>query len=233
MRRNNHAGAVTALDTPASHALELGFVQHGAVVAWESCTDCGDRAPVFSDGHRLLVVDNDAVPGPRCTSCYRKHRRREIVSDPLDPRSGPVIVATHRPRPRARRRRRPRARDPRPHRRHRPPLPRAHVTAWPDGGLSVALEAPDAGGAIDLRKCRRIAEHLAIYDGASTTSIGTGYGVGDRRPRRERRRTTPAPVPQQTRCCSHCGRPFTRRSATRAAARPVVASVLGHLRKKG
>lgn len=46
-----------------------------------------------------------------------------------------------------------------------------HVTAWPDGGLSVALEAPDAGGAIDLRMCRRIAEHLAIYDGASKTSV--------------------------------------------------------------
>jgi hypothetical protein len=44
------------------------------------------------------------------------------------------------------------------------------VTAWPDGGLTVVVAPPNTA-AVDLRLCRRIAEHLAIYDGAAKSAI--------------------------------------------------------------
>jgi hypothetical protein len=45
------------------------------------------------------------------------------------------------------------------------------LTAYPDGGISVALMPPDTAPAPDLALCRRIADYLTQYDGASKNAI--------------------------------------------------------------
>jgi hypothetical protein len=45
------------------------------------------------------------------------------------------------------------------------------ITSWPDAGLTVTLAAPGSDSAVDLRLCRRIAEHIAIYAGASKSDV--------------------------------------------------------------
>jgi hypothetical protein len=45
------------------------------------------------------------------------------------------------------------------------------LTAWPDGGITSALIAPDSAPAPDLHLCRRIIDYLLTYDGASKNAI--------------------------------------------------------------
>ena len=45
------------------------------------------------------------------------------------------------------------------------------LTAYPDGGVSVALLPPETVAVPDLAVCRRIADYLHDYDGASQTAI--------------------------------------------------------------
>lgn len=45
------------------------------------------------------------------------------------------------------------------------------LTSWPDGGVSAILAPADARPTPDLVLCRRILEHLAVYDGATGRNI--------------------------------------------------------------
>src|SRR5205085_1821841 len=45
------------------------------------------------------------------------------------------------------------------------------LTGWPDGGVSVALVPPGREIEPDVALCRRIAEHLLLYEGSSKTAI--------------------------------------------------------------
>jgi hypothetical protein len=123
---------------------------------------CIDHLPKDRDNHGRFAIGGQHKLAGLTGSAYRLEvRRRFRRTDNTDPREGLISITVVKDRPgwvRA-------------HAGENDAIAEFTLTSYPDGGVSAVLTAPDIAPAPDLALCRRILEHLAIYDGASKNRL--------------------------------------------------------------
>ena len=128
---------------------------------------CIDHLPKDRDGQgRYAIGAQHKLAGVTGAAYKLESRKRFRRSDGGDPVEGTVAVTVMKDRPgwvRA-------------HAANEDAVGTLTLTSWPDGGVTTSLEPAGTASPPDLSLCRKILEHLAIYDGLSGRKIEEAIG---------------------------------------------------------
>jgi 5S rRNA maturation endonuclease (ribonuclease M5) len=126
-----------------------------------AATSCIDHLPKDRENQGRFAIGAQHKLAGVTGAAYRLEVRRRLRRSNLDPVEGEIIITVVKDRPGW----------VRSHSGENDSVGTMTVTSYPDGGVSISIAASTNSPTPDLRLCRRIVEHLTIYEGSSGRQI--------------------------------------------------------------